>query len=85
MRRQDTDNDLTELMPRILSRENMLTAWQAVKRNGGAPGIDRMTVETLPTWLRANWEQTKADLLARRYHHPAILPGQVADLQEKHY
>lgn len=53
MRTQDRENDLAELMPRILSRENMLTAWQAVKRNGGAPGIDRMTVETLPTWLRA--------------------------------
>ena len=67
MREQDRDNDLSELMPRILSRENMLTAWQAVRRNAGAAGIDQMTVETLPAWLRANWEQTKADLMAGRY------------------
>lgn len=68
MREQDRDSDLTELMPRILSRENMLTAWQSVKRNAGAAGIDKMTVEKLPAWLRANWEQIKADLLAGRYH-----------------
>jgi hypothetical protein len=30
MKRQDRANDLVELMPRIVSRENMLTAWQAV-------------------------------------------------------
>ena len=37
------------------------------ERNGRASGIDRMTVETLRAWLKANWEQTKADLLAGRY------------------
>ena len=72
MRKQDEENDLAELMPRIVSRENMLAAWQAVKRNGGAAGIDKMTVETLPTWLKANWEQTKADLLAGRYRPRAV-------------
>lgn len=68
MREQDRDSDLTELMPRILSRENMFAALAAVKRNAGAAGIDKMTVEKLPAWLRANWEQIKADLLAGRYH-----------------
>lgn len=70
MRKQDRENDLTELMHSILSRENMLAAWQTVKRNAGAAGIDKMTVEKLPAWLKAkaNWEQIKADLLAGRYH-----------------
>lgn len=31
-----------------------------------------MTVETLPRWLKANWEQTKADLLAGRYRPRAV-------------
>jgi RNA-directed DNA polymerase len=72
MRTQDKENDLAELMPRIVSRENMLTAWQAVKRNGGAAGIDNMSVETLPTWLKAHWEQTKAELLTGRYRPRAV-------------
>ncbi len=57
--RQDSkDNAPCELMPRILSRENMLAAWQAVRRNAGAAGVDRLQVEALPEWLKARWEQT---------------------------
>ncbi len=61
------DNDLAELMPRIVSRENMLAAYQAVKRNAGAPGIDEMSVAALGDWLREHWEQIKASLLEGRY------------------
>jgi len=70
--RQDKDNDLSELMPRILSRENMLAAWQAVRRNAGAAGVDRLQVEAMPAWLSANWEQTKASLLAGGYEPQAV-------------
>lgn len=71
--RQDSkDNAPCELMPRILSRENMLAAWQAVRRNAGAAGVDRLQVEALPAWLRANWGQTKASLLAGRYEPQAV-------------
>ena len=38
------DSDLAELMPRMVSRENMLAAYQAVKRNAGAAGIGIPTV-----------------------------------------
>lgn len=72
MREQDRENDLAEMMPRILSRENMFAALAAVQRNAGAAGIDEMTVEKLPTWLKANWKQTKADLLAGRYRPQAV-------------
>lgn len=61
------DSDLAELMPRIVSRENMLAAYQAVKRNAGAAGVDEMSVEALSDWVRNHWEQTKASLLAGRY------------------
>lgn len=54
-------------MPRILSRENMLAAYQAVKRNAGAAGIDAMSTEALSRWVRNHWEQTKASLLEGRY------------------
>lgn len=66
------DNELAELMPRIVSRENMLTAYQAVKRNAGAAGIDEMSVEALGGWVRQCWEQTKASLLEGRYEPQAV-------------
>ena len=36
-----------ELMEKILSRENMLSALKAVKQNKGAAGIDKVTVDEL--------------------------------------
>jgi peptidyl-tRNA hydrolase len=39
-------------MPLIVSCENMLTAYQAVKHNAGATGIDEMSTEALSDWVR---------------------------------
>ena len=33
------------LMEEVLRRENMLAAYERVVRNGGAPGVDGMTVD----------------------------------------
>lgn len=55
------------LMESILERENMQRALRQVRKNGGAPGIDGMTVEELPRYLRRHWDRIKADLLAGRY------------------
>jgi RNA-directed DNA polymerase len=63
----NNDNELGVLMHRILTRQNMLAAYRAVKRNAGAPGVDNMSVAALGAWLQENWEQTKADLLEGRY------------------
>ena len=59
-------------MPRILARENMLSAYRAVKRNAGAAGVDKLQVEALGAWLRGNWEQTKANLLEGKYQPQAV-------------
>jgi RNA-directed DNA polymerase len=56
-----------QLMESMVSRENATAAWLAVKRNGGAPGIDRMTVEQLREHVRAHWESIAAKLLAGTY------------------
>ena len=55
------------LMESILERENMRRALRQVRKNDGAPGIDGMTVDELPRYLRRHWEMIKADLLAGRY------------------
>ena len=50
----DTDSPVEEeqLMERVVARDNLLTALRNVKRNGGAPGVDGMTVKELPEYLK---------------------------------
>ena len=55
------------LMETIFERENMRRALRRVRKNKGAPGIDGMTVEELPGYLRRHWPKIKAELLAGRY------------------
>jgi len=56
-----------QLMEQIVSQENATVAWEAVKRNQGAPGIDRMTVGQLRDHIRAHWESLSAKLRAGTY------------------
>jgi RNA-directed DNA polymerase len=38
----------------VVSSENMQQAWQRVKANKGAPGIDEMSITDYPEFARAN-------------------------------
>ena len=51
----------TTLMQQALTRENLQRAWEQVKANHGAPGIDGMTVEQFPDFMRMTfWCWSKA-------------------------
>jgi RNA-directed DNA polymerase len=54
-------------MEEVLRRENMLKAYQRVTRNGGAPGVDGISVEGLAAELRERWPQIREELLNDRY------------------
>lgn len=56
-----------KLLAYILSRTNMLQAYDRVRANGGAPGVDGMTVRELPAYLRANWSHIRQSLLDGSY------------------
>jgi len=56
-----------ELMEQVVTQENATAAWRAVKRNGGAPGIDGMTTQELRDHVRAHWGTIRAKLLAGTY------------------
>jgi group II intron reverse transcriptase/maturase len=60
-------------MEEALSRSNLKRAWKRVKRNGGSPGIDGMTVDELVDWLWGHWSQTREELLAGRYQPQPVL------------
>ena len=56
-----------ELMEEVVTQENATAAWLAVKRNGGAPGIDGMTTQELRDHVRQHWESIRSKLLAGTY------------------
>ena len=55
------------LLARVLERGNLQRALKQVRRNRGAPGIDGMTVDVLPDYLRHHWPALRAQLLAGTY------------------
>ena len=55
------------LLERVLERANLQRALQQVRRNRGAPGIDGMSVDELPQYLREHWLEIRAELVAGRY------------------
>ena len=71
--RVDTQPALdTHLMERVVEEENMQRAWQQVKANKGAPGIDRMTIEEGEIWLYANGPALREALLTGTYQPLAL-------------
>ena len=60
-------HEAIRLWERIFSRGNLLVAWERVQANGGAAGVDGMTVEELPEHLKAHWPSIREKLEAGRY------------------
>ena len=55
------------LMEAICERENLERALRRVKANKGGPGVDGMTVDQLPDYLRTHWPQHRAELMSGTY------------------
>ena len=55
------------LMAKVLRRPNMMRALKRVRKNKGSAGIDGMTVEELPDWLKIHWPRVREQLLAGTY------------------
>ena len=60
------------LMDKVCARENLLAAYRRVVRNGGAPGVDGMTVEELMPYCRKHWARIREELLRGRYMPQAV-------------
>jgi RNA-directed DNA polymerase len=55
------------LMEEVLRRENLFAALSRVQANKGAPGVDGMTVNDLPEYLRQVWPEIREQLLSETY------------------
>lgn len=59
--------DTERMMEEVLAKDNLKEALKQVIKNGGAPGIDGMTVEQLPAYLKENWQTIRHQLMEGRY------------------
>jgi len=59
-------------MERVIERGNLLRALKRVQQNQGSPGVDGLTVEELPDYLREHWPAIRERLLAGRYQPNAV-------------
>lgn len=57
----------SSLMARVLERENLIRALKQVKRNKGAPGVDGVTVDAFPAYLRQYWPRVREQLREGTY------------------
>lgn len=65
------------LMERVLEKGNLIRALRQVQRNGGSPGIDGMTVEELPTYLKEHWPAIREALLGGTYEPQPVKRGEI--------
>jgi RNA-directed DNA polymerase len=62
-----TNGETTTLMEDVLRRENLVKAYARVVQNGGAPGVDGITVDQLKGFLTTHWSRVREALLNDSY------------------
>ena len=61
------------MMELVVERENLMRALKRVKQNKGGPGIDGMSVDELPGYLKQEWLRIREELLAGDYKPSPVL------------
>jgi len=57
----------------IASNASIAGAWKKVRANKGAPGVDGISIEQFPKWIRPQWKGIKKQLLSGHYRpSPAL-------------
>ncbi len=64
---------MSQLMEKILSRENMMLAYKKVKANKGASGIDGISTDEMYEYLKENWPSIKERIQERKYKPQPVL------------
>jgi len=57
-----------DLLEQVLASENLQAAWKRVRANKGAAGIDGMTIDEFPAWVKSgNWIKVTTELETGQY------------------
>jgi len=67
-----TKPEALRLMEAAVERSNMLSAYERVVKNEGAPGVDGLTVAEFKPWLQTHWPSVRQALLAGDYMPAAV-------------
>jgi group II intron reverse transcriptase/maturase len=67
-----TKTEMSLTMDAVISRENLMLAYQRVVENKGAAGVDNLGVLELKPWLKQYWPSVKSTLIAGSYLPRAI-------------
>lgn len=65
--REDAPVTRVPLMERVLERANLFAALKRVIQNKGSAGIDGMSLDGLPSYLKRHWPRIRQELLEGRY------------------
>ena len=65
--------NMSEMLEKILSNENVEKAYKRVYANKGAGGVDGVTTKELEKYMRANWKSIKEQIRARTYKPQPVL------------
>ncbi len=69
---QQTGLGREDLLWQALSRENMAAAWKRVKANKGSAGVDGLTIEQAPEFLKSHWPRIRQELFDGTYQPQAV-------------
>src|SRR5660397_77793 len=66
-RESESPASTEHLIEEVCERENLKKALKRVRSNKGSPGIDGMTVDELPGYLKEQWPTHREQLLSGTY------------------
>ena len=58
---------MSELLEKILFKDNINVAYKRVCANKGAGGVDEVTIEELGDYIKENWERIGEQIRNRKY------------------
>ncbi len=64
---------MDKLLTEILSRENMMIAYNKVCSNKGTAGVDGISTDEVKGYLMENWKSIKSDIENRKYKPQPVL------------
>ena len=65
--------NMSEMLEKILSNENIEKAYRRVYSNKGVGGVDGVTTKELEEYMRVNWRSIKEQIRARTYKPQPVL------------